>query len=190
MSDRDLTAELRHRRQHRKTTTTILVVILMLFFAFWYAFSYYRASLEPEPPTGVEATCRPYDPKVPTPATTTVNVYNATSRNGLAARTASELRERGYTIGDVSNDPLDRVVAGPAEVRFGPAGASRAQLLIPLGGKGTTQLADKRKTAVVDLVVGAKFTTLAPTPKATGQPMCPSPSPSPSASASASASAG
>lgn len=178
MAERDLTDELRHRRQHRKATTTILVVILMLFFAFWYAFSYYRASLDPEPATGSRSSCRPYDPKVPTPANTTVNVYNATTRAGLAAKTASELRSRGFLIGDVANDPLDRSVAGPAEVRFGPAGATRAQLLIPLGGKGTTQLADKRKSSIVDLVVGTTFTSLAPAPKATGTPMCPAPTPS------------
>ena len=174
MSERDLGYELRHRRQRRKTAATIFVVLLMLFFAFWYAFSYYRASSDASP-AATDADCRPYDPKVPTPATTTVNVYNATTRSGLAARTANELRGRGYLIGEVSNDPLDRTVAGPAEVRFGPEGASRAQLLLPLGGKGTTQLADKRKGAVVDLVVGAKFTTLAPAPSASGPPMCPAP---------------
>lgn len=175
MSQGDLTAELRHRRQRRKTATTIAVVILMLFFAFWYAFSYYRASSDPRPAATDAAGCRPFDPKVPTPATTTVNVYNATNRNGLAARTASELRSRGFRIGEVSNDPLDRTVAGPAEVRFGPAGASRATLLVPLGGKGTTQLADKRKGAVVDLVIGAKFTALAAAPRPSGLPTCPAP---------------
>lgn len=179
MAERDLTAELRHRRQHRKTTTTILVVLLMLFFAFWYAFSYYRSASDPDPDsgrsTGGTPACRPFDPKVATPANTTVNVYNATSRSGLAARTASQLRSRGFLIGKVANDPLGRKVAGPAEVRFGPAGSSRAQLVLPLGGKGTTQLPDKRTNAVVDLVVGATFTSLAAAPTATGTPMCPAP---------------
>ena len=179
MPERDLTSELRHRRQHRRTTTTILVVILMLFFAFWYAFSYYRSASDPESDrgsgSGSESTCRPYDPRAAAPANTTVNVYNATTRAGLAARTASQLRSRGFLIGTVANDPLDRPVAGPAEVRFGPAGSSRAQLLIPLGGKGTTQLTDTRKSSVVDLVIGAKFTDLAATPKATGKPMCEAP---------------
>jgi hypothetical protein len=185
MAERDFTDELRHRRQHRKAATTILVVILMLFLAFWYAFSYYRASSEPETVTGSESGCRPYDPKVPTPATTTVNVYNATTRAGLAARTASELRSRGYLIGTVANDPLDRTVAGPAEVRFGPAGARRARLLIPLAGTGTTQMTDKRKSTVVDLVIGAKFTELAAAPKPTGKPMCPAPTPTGAASSPA-----
>ena len=44
MAERDLSSELRHRHQQRKAATTILVVLLMLFFAFWYAYSYYKAS--------------------------------------------------------------------------------------------------------------------------------------------------
>lgn len=183
MAERELTSELRHRRQNRKAATTIFVVLLMLFFAFWYAYSYYRATGaggdEVTPRTG--ATCRPFDPKVPTPATTTVNVYNASSKNGLAARTAAELRERGFVIGEVRNDPLRRKVA-VAEVRSGPAGKGRAGLVVPLGGKGTTSVADTRKDASVDLVLGSAFSTLAPAPKPTGLPMCPSPSTVPSTS--------
>ena len=188
MAERDLTDELRHRRRHRKTTTTLFVVVLMLFFAFWYAFSYYRASLETEARRAPPAPRADVRPQGRDPATNHRQRLQRTSAAGSAARTASQLRSRGYLIGAVSNDPLDRTVAGPAEVRFGPAGASRAAILVPLGGKGTTQLKDTRKGAVVDLVVGATFTSLAPTPTATGTPMCPAPSASPSASASASAS--
>ena len=175
MAERDLTSELRHRHQQRKAATTILVVLLMLFFAFWYAYSYYKASgaSGEATPTTTE-TCRPFDPKVPTVGTTRVNVYNATTKNGLAARTAAELRERGFVIGEVRNDPLGRKVA-VVEVRHGAAGRSRTPLLVPLGGKGTTSVADGRKDASLDLVLGNAFTALAPTPSPTGQPMCPSP---------------
>ncbi len=189
MPERELTSELRHRQQQRRTTTTILMVILMLFFAFWYAYSYYRSSTGEAAPRSPGSSCRPFDPKVPTAANTTVNVYNATTKNGLASRTATELRRRGFTVGEVSNDPLKRKVAA-AEIRFGPAGKSRAQLLVPLGGKGTTQVADKRKDASVDLVLGATFASLAPAPSPTGKPMCASPSTAPSTSPSASSSAG
>lgn len=185
MSERDLASELRHRQQQRRTTTTILVVILMLFFAFWYAYSYYRSSTGATSSASAELSCRPFDPKVAAPANTTVNVYNATTKDGLAARTAAELKRRGFTIGEISNDPLKRKVAA-VEVRFGAAGKSRAQLVVPLGGKGTTQLADKRKTATVDLVLGSSFTSLAASPSPKGKPMCPSPSASPSPTASAS----
>lgn len=186
MSERELTAELRHRQQQRRTTTTILVVILMLFFAFWYAYSYYRSSTSSATPSSSESSCRPYDPKVATPANTTINVYNATQKDGLAGRTASALRARGFAIGEVSNDPLKRTVKGPAEVRFGPSGKAHAALVVALGGKGTTQVADKRKNTTVDLVLGGTFTSIAPAPQATGKPMCPAPSTAASATSSAS----
>jgi len=182
MAERELTSELRHRHQQRKAATTILVVLLMLFFAFWYAYSYYRASgaNDAATPTTTE-TCRPFDPKVPSAATTTVNVFNATTKNGLAARTAAELRERGFVIGEVRNDPLKRKVA-TVEVRHGAAGRSRAPLLVPLGGKGAKAVADGRKDASLDFVLGNGFTALAPTPSPTGLPMCPSPTTSPTKS--------
>ncbi|MEO6018646.1 MAG: LytR C-terminal domain-containing protein [Knoellia sp.] len=185
MAERELTAELRHRRQQRRTTSTILLVLLALFFAFWYAYSYYRDSTGTAAPRPQGAACTPFNPKAPAPGNTTVNVYNATSKNGLAGRIAAELRSRGFTVGDVANDPLGRTVAGPAEVRFGPTGKGHAQLLVALGGKGATQLADKRKTTTVDLVLGAKFTALAPTPTPTGLPICSSPSTEPTASGAA-----
>jgi len=185
MPERELTSELRHRQQHRRTTATILIVILMLFFSFWYAYSYYRSSTGSAAPSSSAPACRPFDAKVPTAANTTVNVYNATTKNGLAGRTATELRRRGFTVGAVSNDPLKRKITGAAEVRYGPTGKTRAPLIVPLAGKGTTQVADKRKNASIDLVLGAAFTTLAPVPSPTGTPMCPSPSTVPSATAPA-----
>ena len=73
----------------------------------------------------------------PTPATTTVNVYNASSKNGLAARTAAELRERGFVIGEVRNDPLRRKVA-VAEVRSAiPLDDARAKKLADALSKAT-----------------------------------------------------
>ena len=42
---------------------------------------------------------------LPKPAQITVNVYNATTRTGLAKDTADELRKRGFKIGDVGNAP-------------------------------------------------------------------------------------
>ncbi|KGN30309.1 membrane protein [Knoellia sinensis KCTC 19936] len=181
MSERELTYEVRHRQQQKRATATILVALLMLFFAFWYAFSYYRASGGDETNVGASA-CRPFDPKVAVPANTTVNVYNASNKNGLAARTATQLKQRGFAIGKIANDPLKRSVK-VVEVRHGPAGKDRAALLTPLGGKGTAQVADKRKDATVDLVLGVGFTDLGKTPTPTGKPMCASPTTSPTSNA-------
>ena len=123
MAERDLTAELRHRRQHRRATTTILVVMLMLFFAFWYAFSYYRASVKDRG----RRRDRPWPAAAPTtPRSRRRRRRRSTSTTRRPATVWPPARRascaaRGFTIGDVRNDPLDRTVAA-AEVRFGPAG--------------------------------------------------------------------
>ena len=40
---------------------------------------------------------------LPKPAAIKVNVYNATTRSGLAKSAAEELKKRGFTIGEVGN---------------------------------------------------------------------------------------
>jgi hypothetical protein len=154
----------RHNRR-RRTLVTLALVILMLFFAFWYAYSYYRASGAPSahPPV----TCA--TSTAPTPRTVTLNVYNATDRNGLAARTATQLRQRGFTVATVSNDPLQKTVTGTAEVRYGRSGLAASRLVLA-EVKGAKAVQDSRTDASVDLVLGAKFTALAPVPKAKPAP--------------------
>ena len=58
---------------------------------------------------------------LPDPRTIKVNVYNATKHRGLARSTSVELAARGFGIGSVANDPLNKLVVGTAEVRYGPA---------------------------------------------------------------------
>jgi hypothetical protein len=148
-------------------------VALMLFFAFWYAYSYYRSTGEPTAtPT---STCTPTATSAaPAPGKITVNVYNATQRDGLAARTASEVRKRGFKVSTVSNDPLAKQVPGPAEVRFGKTGAAAAKVVLALV-KGAKSVQDARVDGSVDLVLGEKFSALAAAPK----PAATKPSPKP-----------
>jgi hypothetical protein len=151
-----------HRRKTRRSLVTLALVVLMLFFAFWYAYSYYRASGAPRA-TPPSSSCT--KTAAPTPATITLNVYNATDRNGLAARTATALRHRGFKVATVSNDPLQKTVAGAAEVRYGRSGLASSRLVLATV-KGAKPVQDGRTDASVDLVLGAKFTALAPVPKA------------------------
>lgn len=44
-------------------------------------------------------------PELPEAESITVNIYNATTRQGLAQRTADALADRGFSIGDVANAP-------------------------------------------------------------------------------------
>lgn len=93
------------------------------------------------------------------PQQVTVNVYNASSRKGLAAATAAALRKRGFAIGQIANDPLNRKLAAPAEIRSGAKGRSRTPT-VALQVAGARSSVDKRTDLTVDLVLGPKFTTL------------------------------
>ena len=90
-----------------------------------------------------------------------VRVYNATAREGLARKIASQLVGRGYVIVATDNDPLSgiRPVDGAAEVRYGPAGA-RAAALLRRQVPGATVYQDARQDATVDLVLGEQFRRL------------------------------
>ncbi|MFC8501562.1 LytR C-terminal domain-containing protein [Pedococcus sp. NPDC057267] len=146
------------RARRRRALITLGLVALMLFFAFWYAYSYYRSDntrrAAPRPVCTTAATA-------PQPADVTVNVYNATTRDGLAKKTAAEVRKRGFLVATVSNDPLQKKVTGPAEVRYGPSGKKEAALVLQLV-KGAKGVQDARNDSSVDLVLGATYKALAP----------------------------
>lgn len=173
----------RARRRRIRALVTILVLLLGLFYAFWWAYSYYKADRSGEDRPSTSATCRPAGPNEVTPAAVTLNVYNTTQRTGLAASVAKELGERGFVVAAVANDPLGKSVPGPAEVRFGPAGQAGADLVIGLLGEGVVTAADERADASVDIALGDGYAALLPAPSPTGLPLCPEPtapvSPSP-----------
>ncbi|KIQ62905.1 hypothetical protein TR51_28865 [Kitasatospora griseola] len=123
----------------------------------------------------------PGNTAVPQPATVTVNVYNATDKSGLAARTADELKKRGFQVGQVGNAPsaLDRKVTGTAQVLSGPGGLGAATLLVSQVASATST-EDARTDATVDLVIGDAFTALAdPNQAAAALAELTKPSPSP-----------
>ena len=177
MSDYTTEAEVSvNARRKRRQLIVLGVVVLGLFFAFWYAWSYYQADSSARASRPPAATCAPYDPKAVTPENTRVNVYNSSDRVGLAGSVARSLRDRGFVIGKVANDPSNRKAPKVAEIRYGTKGEAQAKLLRTSMPKGTALVKDKRKVATVDLALGAKYTTLAPVPTTTAMPMCPAPS--------------
>ncbi|WP_240528486.1 LytR C-terminal domain-containing protein [Streptomyces humi] len=118
-----------------------------------------EAAASPSPAAGASAAA------LPKPAQITVNVYNATTRTGLAKDTADALKKRGFKIGDVGNAParFDSKVKGTA-VLLGPASALKTSLPVL-----ATQLtaADQRteagrKGTAVDLIIGDAFKALTP----------------------------
>ena len=152
------------RARRRRALITLGVVALMLFFAFWYAYSYYEDSKSPRASASPTCTATATS-TAKTPSQVTVNVYNATDRSGLAAKTASDVRKRGFKVSAVSNDPLQKDVTVAAEVRYGTTGTSSAKLVMALV-KGSKAIKDSRADSSVDLVLGAKFKALTAAPKA------------------------
>ncbi|WP_145905362.1 LytR C-terminal domain-containing protein [Kitasatospora viridis] len=119
---------------------------------------------------------------VPSPQAVTVNVLNSTDKSGLAARTADELKQRGFTVGKVGNAPsaLQKKVPGSAEVVGGQSGAAAAALL---GAQvaGSATMDDGRTDGSVDFVIGDGFNALLDTNAAAAalaQATKPAPSPS------------
>lgn len=167
----------RRARRRRRTAITLLVVVAGLSFAFYYAATKYRAGptasdcpTSTSRPTAAKATpgAKPAAtakaaPAALAPSQVTVNVYNATTRSGLAGDTAKLVKARGYVVGTIANDPLNKSVAGTAEIRFGPNGAAAGALVGKLVA-GSVGVTDARADASVDLVLGAKFSALAPAP--------------------------
>lgn len=141
----------------------------------------------PGAPAASGAPAAPVDPKaVPQPAGVTVNVYNATAKSGLAARTAEELKKRGFTIGKVGNAPaeLDKKVPGTAQVVGGPASVG-AMTLLGSQIAGATTTPDARTDATVDFVIGDSYNALLDeTQAAAALALATKPSPTPSANGS------
>jgi len=90
-----------------------------------------------------------------------VNVYNATTRVGLARDTAAAMTARGFHVLAVANDPLGETVASPAVVRYGPAGLAQAHVVAAYVAGGATLQPDTRTSTSVDLVLGQAWTAVA-----------------------------
>ncbi|MFG3662198.1 LytR C-terminal domain-containing protein [Streptomyces sp. NPDC047706] len=106
---------------------------------------------------------------VPKPGAVTVNVLNATTRSGLAKRTADELKKRGFTIGEVGNAPKqwDKKVKGTG-LLIGPTSALNTALpVLATQVPGAERSTDRaRKGPAVDLIIGDGFKELAKKPAA------------------------
>lgn len=178
-------ASSRKARRRRRTAITLLVVVAMLAGAFYVASSYINrkpsASAAPTPTpsctttvatgatgtasgtakAGAKATATAKPAALPKPSQITVNVYNATSKTGLAGSTAKDVRTYGFVVGTIANDPLGKSVTGTGEIRYGKNGkvaASVVRTMLPTAAI----VQDARADASVDLVLGDAFSSLSP----------------------------
>lgn len=163
-----------HRALRRFLSAALCVTVLAIVSAASYAFlikpevrTQAAACVRPQPaqpvaavkPAAAGKAAPPQQAVKLTPDKVVVNVYNATTRAGLAGTVATELRRRGFKVNQVDNDPLDRRIPGLAELRRGPAGEAAAAVVLPHLG-APTAVVDRRRDATVDVVVGARFTAL------------------------------
>ncbi|TDC48085.1 LytR family transcriptional regulator [Jiangella ureilytica] len=163
----------RRRRWRRiRTSVTLLVLIGVVIGAAWYSWDNVVGEDDSATSDTGNQPCAPGVPTAaPAPAEVQINVYNATDRNGLASAVAGQVRDRGFVVVDVDNDPLGRDITGTAEVRSGPAAQAAAELVATLVA-GAVYVPDERTEATIDLVLGDAFEALAdpaappPTPAA------------------------
>lgn len=107
--------------------------------------------------TKASVPCVPADTLPVTYEDVTVNVYNATTRAGLAGSVADLLGQRGFTIGEKDNYPSK--ISGTGVIAFGAQGVAAAYTLaahVP----GMTLSYDARTDETVDLALGARFQSL------------------------------
>ncbi len=156
-----------HRRAYRRirTAVTLLLLVGLVVGAGWYAWKVVTeptaAGEEQEPVAQAPACAVAVPTDAPPPEEISINVYNGTDRNGLASQVAREMRELGYVILDVANDPLSRSVTGVAEVRAANADDLAVQLIMSQF-PGAVFVPDERKDDVIDVVLGEQFVAIGP----------------------------
>ena len=152
-----ITAGRSARERRRRVLTTFLVVVLGAFFVFWYAYSYVRDD-------GREVSSGGCTPGLE-PSKISVNVYNASTREGAAAKTADQLRARGFVVLRAVNEPTGRKYGGKALLRYGQAG-QRGAYTLSRHVVGVERDPGARSDASVDLLIGQSVRGLKTPPPA------------------------
>lgn len=154
------------RRRRRRTALVLTVLLLLLAGVLVFAITQFRESTDSPSADNGDATTGPTEqvtqaPPEMDPAEISVNVYNATGRQGLAGSTADALATYGYTIAGFDNDPLGATVE-VVDIRHGAEGADAAAYLQQELFPNAQLVPDEREDDSVDLVLGDGFETLDP----------------------------
>ena len=149
------------RRQRRRAAITLSLVGLVMVGTFAYAAAYFQGWITTGAPKPVaNPACQVAAPaRALTPRAVTINVYNATNRDGLAASVSKSLRGQGFKVRTIANDPLGTQITGVGDVRHGELGTASAKL-IALRLPGARMVLDERTDDTVDLVLGNGFSAL------------------------------
>jgi hypothetical protein len=103
----------------------------------------------------------PADLRLPVEKDIKINVYNGTSRTGLADQVAADFQNREFTVKKRGNDPLKKKVDKVAVLRYGPKAVGAAWVLRAYFlAEADTEFDIARKDDVVDVVLGSRFRQL------------------------------
>lgn len=158
----------RRSYRHLRTAITLLILAGFVVWAGFRAWNEVSLDLDDDDDPLVEVlpdpTCAAVAPtEAPAPEEVGLNVYNATDQSGLAQRVAGVMRERGFAILDVANDPTTRTVVHVAEIRASTREQPGVELVIA-NFPGAVFFADDRSDESIDLVLGPEFAGVAPEP--------------------------
>ncbi|HEX5089596.1 MAG TPA: LytR C-terminal domain-containing protein [Nocardioides sp.] len=87
----------------------------------------------------------------------TVSVFNASAREGLAARTLQQLEDAGFSGGETANAPKGTALSGPAEIWVKKPDDPGVKLLRKRVGKVPVVEHPENTAAGITLVVGDQF---------------------------------
>lgn len=105
------------------------------------------------------------------PSRVTVNVYNATDKDGLAKAVAKNLASQGFRIAGVGNDPKGTRIVGVAQVRHGASASLEAQS-VAARFPGAQLVRDARTDTIVDVAIGEAYRRMATPPPTPVTPTC------------------
>ena len=140
----------------------------LLFAAFGIAVAFNQGWVGDRTPwTNPATACVPWK-QPPPPSDITVNVYNSTTRKGLAKTASQALAGQQFRIQAVGNDPLKKTITAVAEIRYAKSTTEQAKVLAARF-PGAKLVQDKRTTGILDVSLGQKFTKVV-SPKAPVRP--------------------
>lgn len=141
------------QRRRRRGAILLSALAVLLVVALFVAIAVNRGVFGGSAPA--EPSCTP-GPTMPAPASISVNVYNATTRPGLAARVAADLKQQGFTVLGTKNDPLGKSLTTEGQVRHGSKGLAQATVLAARF-PGAKLVPDERTDTSVDVVLWSTF---------------------------------
>lgn len=151
------------QRRRRRAVASMAFVFVLLLAAFLGALAFNQGWVgDRSPSANPEEACVPWD-NPPPPKDVTVNVYNSTSRSGIARQVASDLARQKFRISDVRNDPLRKMVTEVAEIRYGAQTEAQAKVLAERF-PGARLVADQSTDGILDVALGDKFSKVANPP--------------------------